>query len=56
MAETEISLNANRLMKQITMKVRLKGVKKLLLRVKVGIFIIKIATWIMGCDVEIENP
>lgn len=51
----EVVCNANRLMNQLTLKVRITGIKILKARFWIGRKIILLAAWILGCGIKIEN-
>jgi hypothetical protein len=43
-------------MKRITITVKLSGLKTLAWRMKMGMFLFRLAARVIGCNVEIEGP
>ena len=51
----KIHLNAQELFRDATLNIQVDGMNSLLFRVRVGIFLIRIAARVMGCKVQIEE-
>lgn len=49
---TEITIDENGLLKQLTVRVRYKGHVKMMLRFKVALWLIRVAVWISGMGFE----
>lgn len=45
-------INMNKAIKEVTMKVELKGIKPFILKLKIGLFLIWLACKIIGCGIE----
>jgi hypothetical protein len=50
----ELILNTKSITKNITIKVKLKGWKKFKIRSFIGCQIMKIAAFVIGCEIEIK--
>lgn len=53
---SEVKFPVSQAMKNITITVKLTGLKPLVWRMKLGILLFKFAAWVIGCNVQLEGP
>lgn len=55
MTELVGEVDVRNAMRSVTMTVKLRGMRVLAIRRRVGIALIRLAAWVIGCHVEVET-